>query len=183
MSTILQGYTVSAACAALVVMGMAQPAHAGYDGHTNSCQRSAASQNAGKSWQMSAGQHGSYASGRKALSHRLYKQAHLMLKERENLKLTDEQYAAIAELKVSVKKDMLLRQAAIDAVAVDIAYQLKQLPIDVEASGRFIKQKYDLQIAKATALVGALSRLYALLNEDQQEKFQVQWCAYRQRSH
>lgn len=95
--------------------------------------------------------------------------ARMLLKNRDELGLSDEQVARIKELKLQYKKAMIAQQAAIDVVAVDIKAKLYADVIDTEAINALIDKKYEVKTGKAKAMVAAVAELKGLLTAKQRE--------------
>ena len=84
--------------------------------------------------------------------------------------MTDDQVAKIRELKMSTKKDLIKRDAAIDVISVDIKSKLREDKIDKENIGKLIDQKYELKKEKAKALIDVCAGLKNILSVEQNKK-------------
>ena len=103
------------------------------------------------------------------LDEKFYYKAHLILKNAEELGLSEKRISDIKKLKVSVKKDLISRQAQIDLLAVDIKVEMWEDPMNLNAINSLIEQKYEIKKEKAKALIAAYAKLKGILSEEQKE--------------
>lgn len=104
------------------------------------------------------------------LQGKLMKKAHFILKNKEELGLTDEQVDKVKTLKIETKKSLIRQKADIAIIAIDIKAALWEDTIDKVAIGKLIDQKYDLKKASAKTLVGAYADMKSVLTDEQKEK-------------
>ncbi len=104
-----------------------------------------------------------------------YSKACMMLKNREELGLSDEQVDKIKALKHDAKKDAIRKQSEIDLVAVDIKKEMYEDTLNVEAVNKLIDKKYELKKEKAKASVKACADLKGTLTEEQKAKLKEIW--------
>lgn len=97
-------------------------------------------------------------------------QARGILKERDELGLTDKQVDQVRALAVETKKSLIRQDADIKTLKVEINTLMWESPFDVDKVNALIAQKYDLKGKKAKYLVSAHDKLYKLLTKEQQEK-------------
>jgi len=121
------------------------------------------------------GYHGDFRGQRADLSHKIYKKAHSMLAHEEDLGLSEKQVEAIKTIKRNTKKEVIMKEASIDVLKIDIQAKLHENPVDVEAIDPLIDQKYTLKKEKAKFLVKALADLKAVLSEKQYETLKEIW--------
>ena len=76
---------------------------------------------------------------------KFYGTAMLILRNKEELGLTDEQVDKIKVLKVETKKSLIRQNAEIDIVSVDLKAAEWEDPIDTAAVNKLIDKKYDLK--------------------------------------
>lgn len=101
---------------------------------------------------------------------KMFYKAHFILKNQEELKLSDEQITKIKGLKIETKKNLIKQKAEIEIVALDIKAEMWKDTIDVAAINKLIDQKYELKKAKAKFLVEAYAKLKDILTEEQKNK-------------
>jgi len=101
--------------------------------------------------------------------------AHLLMKNQEELGLSDEQMTKIHDLKMNTKKDLIRRDAEIEILALDIKSALHEETIDTKAVNALIDKKYDLKKEKTKMLVGAYAALKETLTKEQKEKMKGLW--------
>jgi len=104
------------------------------------------------------------------LEKKIFCKLHFALANQEKLDLSDDQVAKIRELKMSLKKDLIKRDAEIDVISVDIKSKLREDKIDKESIGKLIDQKYELKKEKAKALIDACAGLKNILSVEQNKK-------------
>jgi len=119
----------------------------------------------GQSW-ASHGSGSNYHS-KAGLEEKFFHKAHMILWNKDELGLSEEQTDQIAALKREAKKDIIRKSAEIDILKIDIRSKLYDNPVDVTAIHALIDQKYEIKKAKSKALVNALAKLKASLNEAQ----------------
>lgn len=81
----------------------------------------------------------------------------------------------VRTLKHRTKKELIMQEAKIDVVKVDIKANLYEDVIDTEATNALIDRKYELKKAKAKFLVGALAELKGILTEKQMASLKDLW--------
>lgn len=118
----------------------------------------------GKGCQYGKGQH------KKSLDDKILYKAHFYLENKEKLGLTDEQITAIKDLKLKVKKSLVMMEAEIEVAALDTKAALYKDSINLESVNTLIDNKYELKKAKAKSLVAAYAELKSILTEKQKAK-------------
>lgn len=108
---------------------------------------------------------------KKSLECKIYYKAKYMLKNEEELGLTDKQVKQIKEIKHGVKKELIERNAQIDLVKVDIKIHLYGEKINVNEVNKLIDKKYSLKKEKAKYLVKAYAELKDILSDKQKKDF------------
>ena len=108
-----------------------------------------------------------------SLERKVLRKLGMVIRYQEDLGLTDEQVAQIRDLKVSVQKDLVKKQADIKLLAIDIKTALAEDTIDTKAVGKLIDKKYAVKKDKAMVLVKAYAELKKMLTDEQQKKFKT----------
>ena len=103
----------------------------------------------------------------KSLKDKFFNMAHLIYFHQDHLALTDEQKEKIIALKLTIKKDQIMKEAEIDVTKVDVHAHLWKDEIDVNAVEALLDKKYEIKKAKAKAMVKALSELKKILTAEQ----------------
>jgi len=98
---------------------------------------------------------------------------HKILKQKDEVGLTDKQVKQIKDLSTSVRKKLIQQDAAIETLGVDIKAMMRETPRDTEAVNALIAQKYDLKSKKAQEKVIACDKLDRILTEEQQKKLKA----------
>ena len=101
--------------------------------------------------------------------------AGFMLKNEEELGLSADQVKKIKDIKMSVKRGLIQKNAEIDLVALEIKGLLYEEKVDVKAVNALVDKKYDLKKAKAKDLVQAYANLKAVLSADQMKEMKSLW--------
>ncbi|MCQ9206365.1 MAG: hypothetical protein NG740_00565 [Omnitrophica bacterium] len=96
--------------------------------------------------------------------------AYFLLKNKEELGLSDKQIDKIKKLKLSVKKDAIKKSAEIEVLALDIKAGLWKDKANSAALGKLIDKKYKLKAEKAKAAIGAYVALKKVLTKPQKAK-------------
>ena len=95
--------------------------------------------------------------------------AMMIVKNQEELGLSDDQAKQIKDLKMATKKDMIRKKAEIDVIALDIKAGLWEDEIDVASLNSLIDKKYELKKEKAKSLIAAYASLKGMLTKEQQK--------------
>ena len=96
--------------------------------------------------------------------------AGFILKNKEELGLSDKQVKKIKDLKIKTKKNLIEKKAEIDLLALDIKGEMWKEKFDVKAINKLIDKKYGLKAEKAKSLVNAYTALKGTLTKKQKEK-------------
>ena len=111
----------------------------------------------------------------KGSSDKIAMKAHFIMKNQEELDITDEQIAKIKDIKVEYKKNKLKMEADIDIIAVDINSLMYEDAVNTEAINKLIDQKYEIKKAKAKAMIDSYAKLKAVLTKDQLKDMKSLW--------
>ncbi|MGB2631287.1 MAG: Spy/CpxP family protein refolding chaperone [Candidatus Omnitrophota bacterium] len=109
------------------------------------------------------------------LKDKFFKKIHFILKNEEELGLSDKQAKAIKKLKTDVKKDMINKKAQIDVLDVEIHTLMWEDPVDLDTMNSLIEQKYEIKKEKSKALAAACAQLKGILTEAQKDKMKSLW--------
>ena len=104
------------------------------------------------------------------LEDKFSKKAHFILKNKEELGLSDKQIEQVKDLKIKTKKDLISKKAELEILGLDIEAAMWNDPLDANAVNKQIDKKYDIKKEKEKSLVGAYAALKGLLTEEQKEK-------------
>jgi len=103
-------------------------------------------------------------------SAKVMKRMHIVLKNKKDLELTDEQVQAIRKLKSDIKKKVITMKAEVDIIVVDIKAMMYDDPMDTEAVNALIDKKYEIKKKQAKVLIGVCAEVKKILNEEQKDK-------------
>ena len=120
-----------------------------------------------------SGMMGDKQSKSKSLDEKIYYKAKMMMKNKEELGLSESQVDQIKKLKMETKNNVIRKDAEIDILAIDIKSELWEDKIDTAKTDPLIDKKYNLKKEKTKMLVSALAQLKAILTEDQLEKLKA----------
>ena len=98
------------------------------------------------------------------------KKARMILSNKAELGLTDEQVAKVKDLSSKVKKDLIRKDAEIDIGAIDLKEEKWKDPVDIEVVNKLIDKKYELKKDKAKYQVAAYAELKSILTAEQKSK-------------
>ena len=113
--------------------------------------------------------------GKKSLDEKFMKKAHFIMLYQDELGISDETVDGIKALKIETKKNLIMKNAQIEVLAIDIKSGLYAEKIDVEAIDKLIDQKYELKKEKAKMLVAAYATLKGMLTEEQMDTLKGIW--------
>ena len=111
--------------------------------------------------------------GKPDFAQKVIGKAHMMMVYADEIGLSEEQVGKIKDIKIKLKKDMIMKGAEIDVLKVDIMAALYADKIDKDAVDAMIDKKYELKKAKAKELVGACINLQSVLTEEQMGKMKA----------
>jgi len=106
----------------------------------------------------------------KSIEKKLFKKIHLIFLNQDELGVTDEQLEKIKELKTTLKKTVIKKDAEIDVIKVDIESSLHKDKINIEAVNKLIDQKYEAKKSKSKQMVASLAKLKEILSKEQFDK-------------
>ena len=109
----------------------------------------------------------------KGLDEKIFYKAKIMLKNEDELDLSEEQVADIKKLKFDTKRELIKKSAEIDLVKIDIKEHLYTDKIDVAAIDPLIDKKYELKKNKAKYLVKQYAALKGILTDEQLGKLKT----------
>lgn len=108
--------------------------------------------------------------GYQCLEEKFSCKTHFILKNKEELGLSDKQIEKIKDLKIKTKKDLIRKNADLEILALDVKSGLWKDTIDTDTVNKQIGKKYDLKKEKAISLVNAYAALKDILTKEQKEK-------------
>lgn len=100
---------------------------------------------------------------------KVFKKIHVIMKNKDELKLSENQITEIKKLKVDARKDLIRKKAEIDLISVDIKSKLWDETVDVSGINKLVDQKYDLKKEKTKTLIAAYAELKNILSKEQNE--------------
>ncbi len=115
-------------------------------------------------------EHGMKKDHKGDLSSKFYLKAMMVIKNQEELGLSDEQVKKIKDLKITTKKEVIRKKAEIDILAIDIKAAMWEDSVDVNAVNALIDKKYELKKEKTKALIAAYVALKNVFTEEQKKK-------------
>lgn len=110
-----------------------------------------------------------------SLEKKFNKKVNFFMQHQELLDLSEDQVQQIEDLKLMVKKDLIMKKAEIEVVTLDIKVALKEWMIDAPAVNGLLDVKYELKKQKAKNLVAAYAKLKAVLTDDQKAAVKEMW--------
>ena len=103
------------------------------------------------------------------MEEKVLKKIHMIMKNKDELKLSENQITEIKKLKVDARKDFIRKKAEIEVTIVDIRSKLWDETIDVPGINKLVDQKYDLKKEKTKSLIAAYAELKKILSKEQKE--------------
>ena len=104
------------------------------------------------------------------LDEKFYKKIMMIYKNQDELELSDKQMAKIKQIKLDTKKQLIMKQAEIDVLSIDIKSGLYDKKINTRALHGLIDKKYNIKRDKAKLLVSAIADLKNTLTDKQMDK-------------
>ena len=111
------------------------------------------------------------------LEEKIFHKAHFYKSNADALGLSEEQVDKIKSLKSEAKKDLIMKKAEIEVLAIDIRALLHDNEVDVKAANDLIDKKYKIKKEKSKNLVQALADIKAVLSAEQHDKVKEIWKA------
>jgi Spy/CpxP family protein refolding chaperone len=106
-------------------------------------------------------------------SQKCYGDIKLILRNADELGLTEAQEEDIKKQKYEIKKNEIEKQAEIDLVGVDIKKELWKEDVNVNSVNALIDKKYQLKAQRQKDLVGARVAIKNTLTAEQKEKLEA----------
>jgi len=129
----------------------------------------------GKAKGYCKGGHKEKGHSQKGLDDKFNYKARLFLEKKDELGLSDEQVEAIMDLKLKVKKELIMKDAEIEVLGLDIMTAMHSDSVDVEATNVLIDKKYDAKKSKVKFLIKAYADLKNILTKSQKAKLKSLW--------
>ncbi|NQT46560.1 MAG: Spy/CpxP family protein refolding chaperone [Candidatus Omnitrophica bacterium] len=107
--------------------------------------------------------------------------AHLILKNEEELGLSDDQVEKVKTLKLKNKKGLIMQEAEIEVLSLELKSKMWSDEIDTSAINKLIDQKYELKKAKAKSSVEACVALKKILTKEQKAKLKALYKGCKQK--
>ena len=107
---------------------------------------------------------------KQGLEDKVFHKAMTLIKNQEELGLTDEQIKKVKDLKIATKKDVIKKKADIEILGLDIKAALWEDTVDLNALNALIDTKYELKKEKTKSLVAAYVELKGVLTEEQKTR-------------
>lgn len=96
-----------------------------------------------------------------------------ILRYEEVLGLSSRQVDKIKTLKLNLEKEMVLMDARIEVIDIDLRSMLGQRRIDMNKFKKLLTEKYDIEKKRVEGQATAFAGLKELLTEQQQEKMRT----------
>jgi len=127
------------------------------------------------------GYHGKSSCGGKGYHHdaslesKVFMKGHFLMMNQDEIGLTDEQIDKVKSIKMATKKNLILQDANIAVLKIDIRGMMKQDPVPMDEIDALIDQKYSLKSDRAKMLVSAYVDMKGVLSDEQKEKTKEIW--------
>lgn len=109
------------------------------------------------------------AKGGQGKSCKVTAKAHMVLKNKDELGISENQEEKIEALLLKAKKESIRQDAEIEIIGLDIKAKMKENTVNVQEINPLIDKKYDLKKAKAKASLAAYAELKNILTDKQKE--------------
>jgi len=121
----------------------------------------------GKSGQGSVCPYSQGGYSKHTLTDKFFHKYRWIMESRDEIGLTDDQASDLKSLKHDFKRSIILVEAQIDVLALDVRSAMHQNPIDVAAVNALVDKKYDLKKTKAKSSVEAVAKLKPMITAEQ----------------
>jgi len=108
---------------------------------------------------------------------KFYHKAKFMLANASEVNLSEAQQDKILDLKMRIKKSMIMKDAEIKVLALNIMEELKKDDVNLDIVNTLIDQKYELKKAKAKELAAAFTELCQIPSKEQKTQLKKKWMA------
>jgi Spy/CpxP family protein refolding chaperone len=99
--------------------------------------------------------------------------AHFISDNAQELGLTEDQLSKVRDIKMKAKKMIIMKEAEIDVIELDIKSGLWQDNVDSAAIGVLVAKKYEIEKQKALAIVEACLAIRNVLTKEQMSKLKA----------
>ncbi|MFB3919881.1 hypothetical protein BU251_06425 [Candidatus Velamenicoccus archaeovorus] len=99
-----------------------------------------------------------------------YLRAFFLLSHADEIGLSDDQLEKIGALKLKIKKSLIMEDAQIETLALDIADALRQDQLDAKKIDGLVDKKYDLKKQRTKEIIQGYIDLRDILTKDQRDK-------------
>ena len=103
------------------------------------------------------------------LEEKMLMKVHMIMKNQEELNLSEDQIESIKNLKVNTKKELIKKNAEIDILCVDIKSKLWEEIIDIKEINKLVDKKYALKKEKTKSLIAACAKIKKTLSKEQKQ--------------
>ena len=110
-----------------------------------------------------------------SLEEKVLKKAHFLMKNQEEIGLSDEQVESIKVVKMATKKALIKQGAEIELISLDMKSELYKDVVNEKALKKIVDKKYDLKKAKMNMLVDAYIKIKGELNDAQRQMMKEIW--------
>jgi Spy/CpxP family protein refolding chaperone len=124
---------------------------------------------------MPQGHFGKGAGPGSSLEGKVLRKLSLILEHRQLLNLSDEQVEKLNKLKLDTQKELIRKDADIQAFSLDIDAELKKDSVNVKAVRKLLDKKYKVKSAKALSLVRAYADIKDTLSDEQKQALMSLW--------
>jgi len=108
--------------------------------------------------------------GKKSMEDKFFMKVKMIYTHKDQIEVTEEQMDKIKDLKIALKKELIIKKAEVEVIALDITVGMHEDVINVEDINKLIDKKYDVKKAKMKSLIKACADLKNLLTEEQSAK-------------
>jgi len=117
---------------------------------------------------------------KQSLDQKVFHKVHFLKQNKEELNLTDDQVKQLWDIKMTLKKDSIMKNAEIEVIKLDAKSMLYERTPDVAAIDALVDKKYDIKRAKAKAAVQAIADLKAVLTDEQYDAMKKMYHSKKQ---
>jgi len=107
---------------------------------------------------------------RLGMQDKFFKKIKLLHKFQKEVDLTKEQEKEVEKISLTLKKELILKNAEVEVLAIEIKSGLYQEEVDMESINNFIDKKYEIKKEIAKKVAAAMAEMKKVITKEQCEK-------------
>lgn len=113
------------------------------------------------------------------LKEKFFYKAEFIMKNADDLDLSDEQIKSIKNLKMETKKMIVSKEAEAEVIWIDVMSEMYEESVNLEKVNSLIDQKYEIKKALTKGIAASYAKLKGTLSEEQMKELKELWMAQK----